>query len=240
MPRPSSKSTQQAREKEQWEINALNKPKLRGVIHVISFFISIFAGLYIVYLSPPEARPTVFLYSISGPALFGVSGLLHYPTWAPHQRDLLGRVDHSMIFFLIAGSYSPFCTLVPRSPDALLSGNEMLLIIWVCALVGVGVRMYFYEASKMYATIPYLMLGWAILIDPFQLVFVIRHIGLLGLLMMLTSGLLYTGGAFSYGMRWPNPVPRVFGYHEVFHACVFVAWLLHFLTLTEIVLPQLY
>eukprot|EP01103_Thecamoeba_quadrilineata_P012599 TRINITY_DN3292_c0_g2_i1.p1 TRINITY_DN3292_c0_g2~~TRINITY_DN3292_c0_g2_i1.p1 ORF type:complete len:109 (+),score=9.26 TRINITY_DN3292_c0_g2_i1:46-372(+) len=108
MQRPSARGPQEQQkpiEREQWQINALNKPKLRGLIHVISFFISIVTGIYIVYLSPSEARPSVFLYSISGPALFGVSGLLHYPTWAPHKRVWLGRLDHSMILFLIAGIY---------------------------------------------------------------------------------------------------------------------------------------
>jgi len=194
--------------------------------------------IYIVYLSPSEARPTIFLYSISGPALFGVSSLLHYPTWHPRQRELLGRVDHSMIFFLIAGSYTPFFTLVPRTTDALFTGNQMCALIWTFALIGVFVRMYYYEAAKIYATIPYLMLGWVIMIDPVQLIFAIKHIGFEGLGLMLVCGLLYSGGALCYGFRWPNPIPGVFGYHEVFHLFVFIAWLLHFLTLTEIVLPR--
>ena len=197
---------------------AAAKPRLRGVSHEWAFFVSLFLGAgLIVAAKTPRATLAVAIYAVSLSALFGTSALYHRVNWRrPGARRWMRRLDHSMIFLLIAGTYTPFALLVLHGTLA----TAVLIAVWAGALAGSIVEMIWIEAPKWVTAIIYLSLGWVAVVA-FPALW--RDLGIAGTLLVAAGGLLYTLGAIVYATQRPDPNPAVFGYHEVFHLLVIAA-----------------
>jgi hemolysin III len=214
------------------EAIAAVKPRLRGVSHEWAFFVSLFLGAgLIVAADTPKARLAVTIYAVSLSALLGTSALYHRVNWSrPDVRKWMRRLDHSMIFFLIAGTYTPFALLVLDGPLA----DAILAVVWIGALAGVIVETIWIDHPKWVAALVYMSLGWVAVV-PFPALW--SEMGAGGTLLVAAGGLLYTAGAVVYATQRPNPDPRVFGYHEVFHLFVILAAAAHFTAIAFFALP---
>lgn len=205
------------------------KPLLRGVSHEIAAAVALAAGVALVLLAPTDrARAAAAVYGASLFALFAVSALYHRPTWSPRARALMRRLDHSAIFVLIAGTYTPFCLLLGGR-----QGNLLLALVWAGAALGVLKSIVWVEAPKALVAALTVALGWAVVPT---LPALRALLGGAGVGLLLGGGALYTLGAVIYATRRPDPFPRVFGYHEVFHALVVAAAALHFAVAARAVL----
>jgi hemolysin III len=214
------------------EAIAAVKPRLRGVSHEWAFFVSLVLGAgLIVAARTPKATLAVAIYAVSLSALLGTSALYHRVNWKrPEVRRWMRRLDHSMIFFLIAGTYTPFALLVLNGPLA----DAILVVVWAGALIGAIVEMVWIEHPKWVAALVYMSLGWVAAVA-FPGMW--QEMGIGGTLLVAVGGLLYTVGAVVYATQRPNPSPRVFGYHEVFHALVILAAAAHFAAIAFFALP---
>jgi len=197
------------------------KPLLRGVSHEIAAGVSLAGLVALVLLAPgPRARVGALVYGASLVALFSVSALYHRPNWSPRARLWMRRLDHSAIFLLIAGTFTPLCLLLG---DA--RAHAMLAVVWAGAGLGVLRALLWPKAPRALATALYLLLGWAAVpLVPAMY----RQLGAGSLALLAAGGLLYSVGAVIYATRRPDPFPKVFGYHEIFHALVVAAAGLHF------------
>jgi len=214
------------------EMIARTKPRLRGVSHEWAFFVSLVAGAALV-VAAPTARATaaVAVYAGSLSGLLGVSALYHRIDWRrPEIRRWMRRLDHSMIFVLIAGTVTPFAVLVMQGPWA----EALLIAVWAGAAAGIVVELIWIDAPKWATTIVYLSVGWIGLLG-FPGIVVEAGIGA-GVLIAV-GGVLYTAGAVIYARQSPDPKPAVFGYHEVFHALVLAAASAHFAAVAIYALP---
>src|SRR5437763_7859798 len=194
------------------------KPRLRGVSHQWAFFVSLLTGAALV-LAAPSGRAALAsaIYALSVAGLFGASALYHRITWASAAaRRWMRRFDHSMIFLLIAGTYTPFALLALRGALA----TAILVVVWSAAAAGIVLKLVWIDAPKSLVAIIYVALGWVAVAAFPQL---IEHLGITATALVAAGGVLYTVGAVVYALRRPDPVPAVFGYHEVFHALVIVA-----------------
>ncbi len=199
----------------------LTKPLLRGVSHEIAAVAALFAWMALgTAAHGARAAGAANVYGASLFTLFGVSALYHRPTWAPQARLVMRRLDHSAIFLLIAGTYTPFCLLLGGR-----AGTALIAVVWSGGALGLVRAIFWPRAPRWLAAALYVLLGWAVL--P---VLPALHVALgWGALALLgAGGLLYTLGAVIYAARRPDPFPRVFGYHEVFHALVVAAAACHF------------
>jgi len=208
------------------------KPKLRGVSHEWAFFISLFLGAgLIIAAKTPEATLAVAIYAVSLSALLGTSALYHRVNWSrPNERRWMRRLDHSMILFLIAGTYTPFALLVLNGPLA----DAILAVVWLGAIAGAIVEMVWIEHPKWVAALIYMSLG-SVAAIAFPGLW--DEMGAAGALLVAAGGILYTAGAVVYATQRPNPNPRVFGYHEVFHLLVIAAAAAHFAAIAFFALP---
>src|SRR5262245_5624885 len=208
------------------------KPRLRGVSHEWAFFISLGLGAALILAAEtPKATLAVAIYAISLSALFGTSALYHRVDWKrPNVRRWMRRLDHSMIFFLIAGTYTPFALLVLDGPLA----DAILVVVWVGAVIGAIVETVWIEHPKWVAALVYISLGWVAVVA-FPGLW--EEVGIGGTLLVAAGGLLYTIGAVVYATQRPNPNPKVFGYHEVFHLLVIAAAAAHFAAIAFYALP---
>jgi hemolysin III len=193
------------------------KPRLRGVSHQYAFFAAMAAGAALVVLARgAEARVAVAVYALSLCAMFGASALYHRIDWPPRPSIWLRRLDHSMIYVLVAGTYTPFALLVLE--PAL--GWTLLGVVWAGAVAGVVVSLVWIDAPRWLSAVLYVVLGWVGVMALPQLW---DRAGAMAVALLATGGVLYTLGALVYARRRPDPAPRVFGYHEVFHALVIAA-----------------
>ncbi len=208
------------------------KPRLRGVSHAYAFFASLACGVALILAaSDGRARLAAGVYAFAVSALFGTSALYHTITWRPRARRWMRRLDHSMIFVLIAGTYTPVALLALKGSLA----SAILIVVWAGAGGGVIFKLLWIDAPKWLFAAVYLALGWVSAAVLGQLPATIGWLGLAGL---AAGGLLYTAGAVVYASGRPNPFPRVFGYHEVFHALVILAAGLHYAVIAFAVLPR--
>jgi hemolysin III len=211
----------------------LPKPRLRGVLHKWAFFASLALGAVLVALAP-SGRGTLAaaIYAVSVAALFGVSALYHRVDWASAaSRRRMRRIDHTMIFVLIAGSYTPFALLVLDGPVATI----ILITVWSGALAGALMKLLWIDAPKWLVAGSYVLVGWvAVAAFPGML----DELGVAPTVLVAVGGLLYTAGAVVYALRRPDPAPAVFGYHEVFHALVIAAAAIQYAVIAFFVLPN--
>ena len=208
-----------------------DKPRLRGVVHQYSFFVALVAGIALVVLAP-AGRATVacVVYAAALCGLLGTSALYHRITWRPGVRAWMRRLDHSMIFVLIAGTYTPFAVLVlsGATQDVVLAG------VWAGAVAGIVFTLLWIHAPEWLVAAAYIALGWFSLIALPQIV---ERTGAGALALLAAGGVAYTAGAVIYARRRPDPRPAVFGYHELFHVLVVVAALAHFVAVAAYAVP---
>jgi len=208
------------------------RPRLRGVSHEYAFFLSLGCGLALILAaSGGRARLASVIYAAAVSALLGTSALYHRVTWRPRARRWMRRLDHSMIFVLIAGTYTPVALLALEGSLA----NTILIVVWAGALGGVLFKLVWIDAPKWVFAAVYVALGWVSVAIFGELPAAIGWLGVAGL---AGGGLLYTLGAIVYASGWPNPSPKVFGYHEVFHALVLLAAAMHYAVIAFVVLPR--
>jgi hemolysin III len=208
------------------------KPRLRGVSHQWAFVVFAVLGIVLVLVAPSgRATLAAGIYSTSVIAMFGVSALYHRHTWiSATARRWMRRLDHSMIFFLIAGTYTPFALLALHGTLA----TAILVGVWVGAAAGIVMNLIWVDAPKWVTALVYVLLGWVAIAAFPQLA---SAIGAGAMAMVAMGGVMYTAGAVIYAARWPNPAPAVFGYHEIFHVLVIAAAALHFGVVAFYVLP---
>jgi hemolysin III len=213
-------------------VQAPVKPRLRGVSHQYAFFVSVGCGVgLILAASGGRARIAATIYAVAVSALLGTSALYHRVTWRPQARRWMKRLDHSMIFVLIAGTYTPVALLALRGSLA----NTILIVLWAGALGGVVFKLAWIDAPKWLFAAVYVALG---LVSAAIFGELPARIGWLGVAGLAGGGVLYLVGAVIYTSGRPNPVPAVFGYHEVFHALVLAAAGLHYAVIAFAVLPR--
>ena len=208
------------------------KPRLRGVSHEWAFFVSLVLGAgLIVAADTPRATLAVGIYAVSLSALFGTSALYHRVNWErPNARRWMRRLDHSMIFLLIAGTLTPFALLVMNGTWA----TAILIAVWAGAALGILVELIWIEAPKWVTVIVYLAVGWIGALAFPQLV---AEAGIMAGVLIAVGGILYTTGAVIYAAQRPNPNPAVFGSHEIFRRFVIAAALAHFAAVAFFALP---
>jgi hemolysin III len=190
------------------------RPRLRGVFHQYAFLVSVVAGTVLVAGAPgPRERAAATVFAAAVAAMFGISALYHRVTWRPRARRWMRRLDHAAIFLLIAGTYTPFGLLA-------LSGAwrwTLLPIVWGGAFVAIVLKLAWVDSPKWLTAAIGIALGWVGVIAFPQLW---SHSGTEGVALLVVGGVLYTAGAVIYARRRPDPLPAVFGYHELFHALV--------------------
>lgn len=196
----------------------LLKPRLRGVLHQWAFAVSLAAGAALVLeAGSARARLAMVIYALSVAALFGTSALYHRISWRSlGARRWMRRLDHTMIFVLIAGSYTPFGLLVLRGS----LGTVILVTIWSGALAGAVFKLLWIDAPGWLITGTYIALGWIVVIAMPDL---LDRLGVVAVGAVALGGVLYSAGGVVYASHRPDPVPAVFGYHEVFHLLVILA-----------------
>jgi hemolysin III len=205
------------------------KPKLRGWIHAATAPLALAAGIVLICLAPAGLpRLGALVYTTTAFVLFAVSAFFHRGRWTPRIQLALRRWDHANIFLLIAGSYTPFALI-------LLDGGTritMLSLAWGGALLGVAFRLFWTSAPRWLYTPIYIAMGWAaIFFIPalFQgAVALGLGIGIAVFVLICVGGALYTLGGVVYGFKRPNPWPRWFGFHEVFHSFTILAFAAHY------------
>jgi hemolysin III len=198
------------------------KPKLRGWLHLGMVPVALAAAITLVALAPTTpGRIAATIFGITAVLLFGTSALYHRGHWSPRTGRLLKRLDHANIFLIIAGTYTPFAVLLlPPGQD-----STLLWLAWGGAVIGVAFRIFWVGAPRWLYTPVYVALGW---VAVFYLPSFLERGGPAVLALIATGGLLYTLGAVIYGTKRPNPSPRWFGFHEVFHAFTVAAFITHY------------
>ena len=198
------------------------KPKLRGWLHAAGAPLTLAAGVVLVVLSPTAStRIGSAVFATSALVLFTVSGIYHRGTWSPRVWRFLRRFDHANIFLLIAGSYTPFTLLLLHGAERVV----LLSVVWTGAVLGVLFRVFWNDAPRWLYTPIYIALGWAAV---FYFGDFVHSASTAVLVLMAVGGGLYTIGGLVYGLRRPNPFPRWFGFHEVFHTLTIAAFVTHY------------
>ena len=212
-------------------LSALEKPRFRGVVHQYAFFVAVAVGVLLVLeTSGTRARLAAAIFAASVASMFGASALYHRVTWSARWRPWLRRLDHAMIYLLIAGTYTPFALLV-------LSGawrTTVLAGVWTGAALAMSLRFAWVDAPKWLSVFFAIALGWVGVAALPQLM----KVGAGGGLLIVAGGLLYTVGAAVYALQRPDPAPATFGYHEVFHVLVAAAVVCQYCAIAFFVLPD--
>lgn len=204
------------------------KPRLRGWLHTYAAVMSIALGAVLVAVAAAArggaSGVTTGIYAGTVTLLFGTSALYHRINWSPPRRALMRRLDHSMIFVFIAGTYTPIAALtLPRD-----SAIAVLIAVWSGALIGVGLQVAWPGAPRWLSAPCYLALGW---VAAFVMPDLLHNAGIASFVLIAAGGLIYSLGAVVYALKRPNPWPGVFGFHEVFHACTLLAALCHYIAI---------
>ncbi len=209
------------------------KPLWRGWIHTGTLPVAIAAGIVLVVLADGfSAKWSSAVFALTSILLFGISSLYHRFTWKPRTRVLLKRFDHANIFLLIAGTYTPLAVMALPFDKGFL----LLILVWSGALLGIGFRMFWIHAPRWLYVPLYLLLGWAAMMYVVDLV----NANVAMMVLIMVGGAAYSAGAVIYAMKRPNPVPGVFGFHEIFHTLTLVAFLCHWAAVLLIALSPAY
>lgn len=205
------------------------KPLLRGHFHQAMFFIMVGASIpLLIRCDTSLKRVAIIIYSLCTLTMFGISSLYHRVNWNDQKRLIWKKLDHSGIFIMIAGTFTPIAILGLDYN----SGTKLLFTIWSVAIIGIIQSIFFVNIPKMMSSIIYLFAGYLILPYLSQLRISIgdKNIGL-----VVFGGVVYSLGALSYGFKWPKLKPQIFGYHEVFHVLVNFGAALHFLVINSLI-----
>lgn len=198
------------------------KPRMRGWLHAGMFPAVLIAGIVLIALADStRGRIACAIYIATACLLFGVSAVYHRGTWGPRGEAVLRRLDHANIFLIIAGTYTPLTLLLlPES-----TGTPLLWAVWAAAVAGIAFRVFWVGAPRWLYTPCYIAMGWAAV---FFLPDFMRTGGIAVLVLVVVGGLLYSAGGVIYGIKRPNPSPRFFGFHEVFHSLTLAAFVVHY------------
>jgi hemolysin III len=208
------------------------KPRLRGVFHQWAFFVSLGAGAVLVAFAPTgRAAAAGGVYAAALAAMFGASALYHRVAWRPSLQPWFRRLDHTMIFVLIAGTSTPVTVLGLEGVLPVV----VLVVVWTGALIGALLNLVWIGAPRRLVASLYVLLGWVGIV---LLPETARHIGIAPALLFVAGGALYTAGAVIYMRKRPDPKPSVFGFHELFHLFVIAAALAHFVAIAAFVVPR--
>jgi hemolysin III len=207
-------------------VAAVIKPKLRGWFHAGTFPLALAAGIVLICLTRTAGTAAACaVFAVSSWLLFGVSGVYHRGTWGPKWQAILRRLDHTNIFLIIAGTYTPLAVVLLTRSQAVL----LLVPVWAGALIGIGMRVFWLGAPRWVYVPCYLALGWAAV---FYLPDFLHRGGVTVLTLVVVGGLLYSVGAVVYGLKRPNPAPRWFGFHEIFHVLTIAAFTCHYVAIS--------
>lgn len=213
-------------------IDSIPRPHLRGWFHAVAAIAAVALAPIVIALGPGGgARWIVAAYALAVIGLFGVSASYHRLAWGTRAHGFMCHLDHSMIFVFIAATYTPIAAF-------LLEGRARTLIlalVWGGAIAGIVRRLVWPDAPRWVAVLPYLAVGWAavLVVDDVWV-----SIGVAGFVLLLVGGLLYSLGAAVYASARPNPWPRWFGNHEIFHLLVVIAVATHYVTVNFFALPK--
>ena len=210
--------------------DGLPRPLLRGLLHLGAFVVSVGLGVTLVHLAGRQDAPAFAIYGLAVVGLFGVSALYHRGRWQPRVRARLQRIDHSMIFVLIAGTYTPICVHVLDGP----LGTGLLAAVWTGAITAMVLELRPRPVSRGLLVLLSIALGWLAL--P-ALPAVVDKLGWVATALIGLGGVLYTVGALIYARRRPDPLPAIFGYHELVHALSIAGAALHYAVIAFWVLP---
>jgi hemolysin III len=201
------------------------KPRLRGWLHTYAAAISLVTGATLTAVAAAlrgvSAGTTTAIYGATVTLLFGTSALYHRRDWTPARHRLMKRLDHSMIFVFIAGTYTPIAALTLPTHTAI----AVLIVVWTGALVGVSLQIGWTGAPRWMSAPCYIALGW---VAAFVMPDLLRNAGVAAFVLLIAGGVVYTLGAVVYALKRPDPWPGVFGFHEVFHLCTLVAASCHY------------
>ncbi len=213
-------------------MDALERPRLRGVFHQYAFFAAIVAGAVLVVLADSSREQiAMWIYGIALASMFGVSALYHRVTWrSAAVRKWMRRLDHSTILLLIAGTYTPFALL---AFDGMVA-DVILVVVWSGAAAGLVLNLLWVDAPTWLTALVFVTLGWVGAVAVPELL----DFGVAPAVLVFAGGALYTIGALAYAFKRPNPRPHIFGYHEIFHLLVVGAAVTHFVAIAGFVLPQ--
>ncbi|CAB4779783.1 unannotated protein [freshwater metagenome] len=207
------------------EVALVVPPKLRGWFHLGATPVVFVASLVLFILSHNSLKFAVALYSLTAITLFSVSAIYHRVPWSPSRKKIWRRWDHANINLLIAGSYTPFAVALLEGRDR----NILLSVVWIGAIVGVAVRVFWLTAPRWLYVANYLILGWVAVIYTPALY---RAGGLWILIPILIGGLFYSVGAIFYALKFPGKNARYFGFHELFHIFVIAAWVSQYIAIS--------
>jgi hemolysin III len=206
----------------------LLKPRMRGWLHAYAAVISLATGVTLVTAASIVRGASVgwatLLYSATVTALFSVSASYHRIAWSPRGHAVMKRLDHSMIFVFIAGTYTALAVVAMPRDEA----TAVLLIVWGGAIGGVLLKVGWPNSPAWVGVPCYVGLGW---VAVFVLPELLQHGGVASVVLLVAGGLLYTAGGIVYATHWPDPSPRTFGFHEVFHLCTILAAACHYLAI---------
>ena len=207
------------------------RPRLRGVFHEWAFFAAVAAGAMLVVLADGAlATFSAWVYAAALAAMFGASALYHRVPWrSAAKRVWARRLDHSMIFVFIAGSYTPFALLRFEGTTQWL----VLVMVWSGAVLGLLLELVWLDSPRWLTAVAYLAVGWVGVLAIPQM---FSAVGIAGAVLLMVGGGLYTVGAVIYATKWPNPFPRTLGFHEVFHLLVVAAAATQFVAVSFVVL----
>jgi hemolysin III len=196
------------------EVETVLRPALRGSLHRWSAPVAVALTVLVAVRAPTGgSRAALIVYGLGVTTMLVVSGIYHAPTLSPRPRRLLRRLDHAAIFVAIGGTYTAVIVLALDGPTRVV----LLVMAWLIAGLGIIVRMVWFDAPHALVAALYVAAGWMILLD------IPAYVGALSggqLAWLAVGGGLYTVGAAAFALKWPDPAPAVFGYHEVFHTCV--------------------
>jgi hemolysin III len=193
------------------------RPRLRGVLHEVAFFVALGMGSVVVAAAEGGTRTlAAAIFTGSVALMLGASSLYHRVTWSPRVRPWMRRIDHVGIYVLIAGTYTPVGLLTMHGTMR----NVVLAIVWTGAAAAILLKLVWVGAPKWLSAVLGISLGWVGVLAMPQ---VLERAGVAAFALLVAGGLAYTFGGVVYALRRPNPVPAVFGYHEVFHALTLVA-----------------
>lgn len=207
------------------EVTPVVPPKLRGWFHLGATPVVFVASLVLFILSHNSLKFAVALYSLTAITLFSVSAVYHRVPWSPSRKKIWRSWDHANINLLIAGSYTPFAVALLEGRDR----NILLSVVWIGAIVGVAVRVFWLTAPRWLYVANYLVLGWVAVIYTPALY---RAGGLWILIPILIGGLFYSVGAIFYALKFPGKNARYFGFHELFHIFVIAAWVSQYIAIS--------
>jgi hemolysin III len=196
---------------------ARTRPRLRGVLHQVAFFVALVVGaLLVISADGTRASTAAAIFAASVAGMLGASALYHRVTWSVRMRPWMRRLDHAGIYLLIAGTYTPVGLLTLRGTMR----DVVLAVVWSGAAAAILLKFAWVDAPKWLSAVLGIALGWVGVAAMPQ---VARYAGTAAVTLLAVGGVAYTAGAIVYARRKPDPVPAVFGYHELFHALTLVA-----------------